>query len=336
MINVLEEHYARYGLKPIVLDWCGEHYSKYGIKYPVISYAAVREYLPSVLAASVIGSSGIATAAAVRDLIYEVDTFSRLIECLQLHASRDIGAKAAIDRLKALMYADVLTDVELEPEYYIGVIDLSVIKDVEARRLTMALLLAVIYNFIIDKKLSNVAVFIDEAFTLYRYNLQIVIEALQAVRKYNVKLFLVFQNIPVDYADELLSHNVILHRIPEPAYVELRYRRALPGNAPKLKPGEAYVYIDERAKWVHVKIPPTELRKGSVDIKSTVPTIRVKAVPSIVPVPQQAATQSTPQQPSVKFMTADEVLKMLRKQIKRGEEELEQPIPGEDIEVEVE
>ena len=246
------------GWRVLVLDWSGEH-RIHGLPnyYPLIPYDLVRELLPTVLEETLRPTSGgIAIGYSVMEAVSEAENWSELIAALKaMEARRDLGATAALRRLIPLRRAGVLVDENIKSEYLkYAVINLSYLPPFE-KRITLSMMLAMVYALAIDGKMNNTCIFVEEAWQLHMApdQLPITLTMLMELRKYGIKVFAIYQYL----FQILMQHNLIIHNLGPRAKRDV-YSLGLPVDVLDLRIGEAMLYSVMDNKWKKIKIPKVD------------------------------------------------------------------------------
>jgi len=243
------------GWRVLILDWSGEHkISGLPNYYPLIPYDLVRELLPTVLEETLRPTSGgIAIGYSVMEAASEAENWSELIAALKaMEARRDLGATAALRRLVPLRRVGVLVDDSIKSEYLkYAILNLSYLPPFE-RKIALSMLLAMVYALAINGRFNNTCIFVEEAWQLHTTpdQLPVTLIMLMELRKYNIKVFAVYQYL----FEILMQHNLIVHDLGARARRDV-YSLGLPVDALSLKIGEALMYSVTDSKWRKIKIP---------------------------------------------------------------------------------
>ncbi|PCN50891.1 hypothetical protein B6U99_02165 [Candidatus Geothermarchaeota archaeon ex4572_27] len=237
----------------IVVDWAGQLELPGLMHRPRLSFKLVRDMLPDSLALQV-ASQGSTSGTWTRDSLFsamqEADSWEGLIDSLRQREEfpyRDPGARAARVRLEPLLRYGVLTNDDVEIGE--GIYDFSHIP-LYSRNIAVMLFLAQLYTTIASRGLSDVAIFVDEAWQLSE---DLVEAMLNEVAGYGVKAVVVYQALREWHR----RFNLVIHNIGLPAAEVVRY--GIPPKVEGLAVGEAMVYNVERHRWRKVRVRRPQL-----------------------------------------------------------------------------
>jgi len=240
----------------IVLDWSGEHSSKLPLPvYTSLPWNKIREAFPTLINLTIEESAGAAASYIARRVIEDdPPTIDDAMKNAIAYSNLDkLGSQAVIRRLELLRDFVTNDSLTLLKSF---TIDLSVLTQ-DVRKLTMSTTIALLYYMMEQGEIRNTVICVEEAW--YTEFQKAIVSLLGGCRKYNNKVFLIYQT---ELPSELIQCNLVVFDLG-PDAVRYLLRHTWPLEMARVKsPPYCYVYFVEEKKWCKIKVPrpPFKLR----------------------------------------------------------------------------
>ena len=242
-----------------VLDLFGEYVElNLPVVKPVLSFRAVKRYLPYVLSGALRpSSSGLEIAAAAEEATAVSDSWIDFFKNLEvLRASRRYyhGVQAILSRLLPIQETLIDEDLPFPPP---SIIDLSSIPRLDSKFIFQAVFTAwFTAEASVREFPRETFLVIEEASEQHLPSVTpVILSSLRLLRKHKVRPILVYHTLPKGYEDVLLEQCLLI--LPLGHLAEQYFLKySFPKDILDLKVGEALLYVPEEGKWRRVKIKP--------------------------------------------------------------------------------